>query len=269
MDYSNKNLVFYTNCQGGVGVNKFLSEKIKFKSSIYIETFSTIWMKRDLPVDILNNADIFIYQPINRKYGKYSTYYDVENNILKHLKKDCIKISFPYIYFACLFPLYYANNAAEIDGGSEYDISKIVNRDVILKLKKNNSKKEIIKLFNNNKIDFEFKKRYDNTIKRIKDKEKECNIKITHLFTLENIKKIKLMNTNNHPTNYVLEYITNEILKILKLEPCSFKQTKSILSSSGLPGLISIYSYNYYKFEWMKPEDTNESLTLTLLNELL
>jgi len=190
----------------------------------------------------------------------------VENNILTNLKKGCIKIAFPYIYFACLFPLYDANDAAEIDGGSSYDNSKIVNRDVIINLKKKFSNKEIMILYHNNKINFEFKKRYDNTIQRIKDKEKYCDIKITPLFTLENIKKIKLMHTNNHPTNCVLKYMTNEILKILNLPTYSFSEIRNeILSNSP----YSYYSYVYYKFQWMKPEDSNESLTLNLLTDLL
>jgi len=270
MNYSDKNIVFYTNCQGGLGVKSFLCSKIKFKSVTYIQTFSTIWEKKDLPINKLNNADIFIYQPINRKYGKYSTYNDIDHNILIHLRKNCIKISFPYIYFSCLFPLYYANTAAEIDGGREYDISQIVNRDVIIKLRENHSPEEIIELYNRNKIDFEFKKRYDTTIKRIKDKENDCDIKITHMFTLENIKKIKLMHTNNHPSNYILKYITNEILKILNLKTYSFSEIKNeVLPGYGEPGLYSIYSYNYYKFEWMKSKDTNELLTLKLLNNIL
>ena len=125
--YENKNLVFYTNCQGGIGVNQLLSSKVKFKSIHYIETFTTIWNNLDLPMDIINSADIFIYQPINSKYGKYSTDINVPNNILTHLNTKCIKISFPYIYFACLYPLFDSNAAVEIDGGNPYDISKIVN----------------------------------------------------------------------------------------------------------------------------------------------
>lgn len=266
IDYSNKNLVFYTNCQGGIGINTFLCSKIIFKSVHYIQTFSTIWKNKDLPLDIINNADIFIYQPINRKYGKYSTYEDVQDNILIHLKKNCIKISFPYIYFACFFPLYYANDAAQIDGGLEYDISKIVNRDVILELKKKYNNQEIIELYDNNKIDFKFEENYKNTIERIKIIEKTCSISITNIFNLDNIKKIKLMHTNNHPTNYVLKYISIEILKILKIDNVHFDNiNKEVLSE--LP--YSIYSYNYFKFDWLKPTECNEKIFKNMLYLLL
>ena len=67
------------------------------------------------------------------------------SNILTHLNKNCIQISFPYIYFACLYPLYSDHPAAEIDGGNTYDISKVVNTDVVINLKKNI---QIMKLLN-------------------------------------------------------------------------------------------------------------------------
>ena len=70
---------------------KFRKTKL-FKSINYIQTFSTIWNNQDLPINILNNADIFIYQPINVKYGKYSTDISIPNNILTHLNKNCIQI---------------------------------------------------------------------------------------------------------------------------------------------------------------------------------
>lgn len=263
----NKNLVFYTNCQGGIGVSKLLCSKYKFKSVTYIETFKTIWNKLELQINILNNADIFIYQPINIRYKKYSTDENYNNNILTHLKSDCIKISFPYIYFACLFPLYSANSAAEIDGGNSYDVLKIVNRDIIIDLKKIYTNKEISILYDELKIDFQFQKNYEETIERIKEIEKKCNIKITNLFTLDNIKKIKLMHTNNHPTNYVLIYIANEIFKILNLPIHKFNELKNEILSS-LP--YSIYSHNYYNFDWIIPkQDCDEKMYKIFLNNIL
>lgn len=264
--FENKNLVFYTNCQGGIGINTLLCSKVKFKTVNYIETFSTIWNNIELQHDILNNADIFIYQPINTKYGKYSTDINIENNILTHLKTDCIKISFPYIYFACLFPLYYSNAAAEIDGGNSYDISKIVNRDIILDLKKKYTNEEIILLYNNQQIDFNFKKNYEDTIERIKNSEKICSIIITNLFTLDNIKKIKLMHTNNHPTNYVLKYITNEVLKILQLPNNDFNEFNNELIGGYS---YSIYSYNYYNFDWLEKNNCDETIFKDMLQCIL
>jgi hypothetical protein len=264
--YENKNLVFYTNCQGGFGINTLLCSRVKFETVNYIETFSTIWNNEDLPIDVLNNADIFIYQPINDKYGKYSTDVNIKNNILTYLKPNCIKISFPYVYFACLFPLYFANSAAEIDGGNSYDVSKIVNRDVIIDLKKKYTNEEIILLYDNQEIDFNFKKNYEDTIERIKNIEQNCTITITNLFTLDSIKKIKLMHTNNHPSNYVLKYITNEILKILQLPTHDYEEFNDELLTE-YP--YSIYSYNYYKFDWLDKNNCNENMFKTMVKCIL
>lgn len=262
----NKNLVFYTNCQGGLGVNKLLNSIYTFKSVNYIQTYSLIWNKKPIPKKILQLADVFIYQPINSSYDKYSTDKEVPGNILNYLRKDCIKISFPYVYMACLYPLYGPNNAAEIDGGISYDISKVVNRDIIIDLKHIHTNSEIIEMYRNNKIDFKFKKNYDNTIERLKEKEKLCDITVSHLFTMDNIKKIKLMHSNNHPTNYVLKYITNEILMILNLNTSTFENFKNEI----LPIYpYSIYSLNYYKFDWLKPEECDEKIFENWLFKIL
>uniref|UniRef100_A0AB39JCC2 Wcbi Family Polysaccharide Biosynthesis putative Acetyltransferase n=1 Tax=Florenciella sp. virus SA2 TaxID=3240092 RepID=A0AB39JCC2_9VIRU len=266
LNYKDKNVVFYTNCQGGIGINKLLQSVCKFKSIHYIETFSTIWNKKDLPLNIIKNADIFICQPINIKYGKYSTNTTIDNNILSHLKVGCIKIIFPYIYFACLFPLFYANAGAEIDGGVSYDISKIVNRDIIFQLKQTHTNDEIISLYDSQNIDFKFEENLKDTIERIKTHEIHCNIKITHLFTMDNIKNIKLMHTNNHPTNYVLKYITNEVLKILELPESKFNSVNTEILSQ-VP--YSLYSYNFFKFTWLNPKDCNENIYKKLLKDLL
>ena len=97
-------------------------------------------------------------------------------------------------------------------------------------------------MYDNNKIDFKFEENYKkNTIERIKNIEKTCSISITNIFNLDNIKN-KTFAYNNHPTNYVLKYISIEILKILKIDNVYFDDIKKEVLSE-LP--YSIYSYNY------------------------
>ena len=96
------NIVFYSNCQCR-GIKYFLEEYLKNKNIIvnFIELENNYQMIKNnslLPVDILQIADIFIYQPIEKKWNIYSTDENIPNNIISYLKKDCIKISFPYIY---------------------------------------------------------------------------------------------------------------------------------------------------------------------------
>ena len=74
------------------------------------------------------------------------------------------------------------------------------------------------------------------------------------------------MHTNNHPTNYVLKYISIEILKILKIDNVHFDDIKEEVLGE-LP--YSIYSYNYFKFEWLKPKECNEEIFKNMLYLLL
>ena len=74
------------------------------------------------------------------------------------------------------------------------------------------------------------------------------------------------MHTNNHPTNYVLKYITNEILKILQLPNYDFNEFNTEILSE-LP--YSIYSYNYYNFDWLDKKNCDENIFKTMLQSIL
>jgi hypothetical protein len=261
----NKNFVCYTNCQGGF-IYRIIKEKYRFKNFYHLGSFHCIYQNEKLPIDILKEADIFIYQPVNKKYLEYSTDINIENNILTHLKKDCIKICFPYIYFDCFWPLTDKNYAAGIDGGEEKNINKIVNREVIENLKHSHNNKQIFRMFDNMTIDFKFKERYESTMERLREKEKVCDIKISHLFSEDNLKKRKLMISYNHPTIFVLKYIANEILKILNLEEDSFEEFKEELPAAEK---YSNSSLSYYKFEWLNEKDCSEHNTRNLIKKIL
>ena len=97
-------LVFYTNCQCR-GLYYFIKNHINKIETKHIENYSIIKNKNKIPFDILKQADIFIYQPIDKKHGIYSTDTSVENNILSYLSPNCKIISFPYIYNSSLWIL--------------------------------------------------------------------------------------------------------------------------------------------------------------------
>jgi len=71
------------------------------------------------------------------------------------------------------------------------------------------------------------------------------------------------MISNNHPTNYILKYLTNQVLKILNLPSNNFDEINNEILPPG-PS-YSIYSYNYYKFNWLNPKDCNEDFYKKLL----
>ena len=91
------NVVFYANCQYA-GFQFFLKKLWPDANYANFYNFNMIDLKEDIPIDLLQKADLFIYQPIKKEHGIYSTHPDVENNFLSHLPESAIKVSFPYIY---------------------------------------------------------------------------------------------------------------------------------------------------------------------------
>lgn len=260
--YIDKNIIFFSNCQGTKGVSKYLFRKYSFKNVNLIRNYELIHNKINLPIDLLKNADIIVFQPVSDRYGIYSS-----NNILKYIKKSCIKISFPYLFINCLFPLCVTGAASSLEGGGIMDNKSILNSDVIKELKKKYKTDEIIKMYYAQDINFNFKKNYENNINRIKEKEKDCNIKLSHLFTLENISKVKLMNSYQHPTNYVYEYIFLEIVKILNLPKTNIPKFKGQITGHTRTS-YGIYSKNFYNLTWLKDEDIKDDCYINLIKKI-
>ena len=90
------------------------------------------------------------------------------------------------------------------------------NRDVI-QLLKNNSLDQIIQMYHNNEIDFNYKQRFETSIDKLKEREKICDIKVSK-FIVDNIKTHKLFFTQNHPTPFVFTHICQQILDIIKIK---------------------------------------------------
>ena len=98
-------ILYYSNCQY-VGIHYFLQQTIQAPIEIYhLENYTLIKEQKPIPVDRISEADIFIYQPIDKQHGIYSTESTVKNNIMSYLKPNCKIISFPYIYNCALWCL--------------------------------------------------------------------------------------------------------------------------------------------------------------------
>lgn len=248
---SKKKCVLYGNCQIIIGIKSYLeSQKDISLEIITMQSFTMIRKQIKIDYDLIKSCEIFIYQPVNDSYGEYSS-----NNFLQHLNSNCIKIGVPFLYMDSFFPLLPINIAHDIDGGKKIDENNILNKEVIINLKKNHNNEDIIDLYDNYCIDFNFKKRFDDNINRIFDKEKICDIKIVD-FILENYKDIKLFDMHHHPTKILFDKIAEQIFEKLKI--CSgINENKwnGILSVENYP--YSIYSINYFKFNWIKREDHN------------
>lgn len=240
--------VIYANCQGEY-LKKILS-KSKIFTNIYtqiehFENYKLINEKQPIPSYVCN-ADLFIYQPVNSYHNKLSTTHII-NNILK---KECKVISFPYIY----------NNAIWIyDKKGDFD-------KIFKNLFLNFSLEETLAKFKNLEIDFNFQKRFENTMNILKTREQTTDIKV-HQYILDNFKKKKLFISEPHPTIHIYYHCTIELFKLLNLNnDISFELAFSVLISERAQklhtGLIekspkTPYDTNFYKFEWKKEPDDN------------
>ena len=200
-------IVFYTNCQS-MGIIHNLELNMKEISMCRITNYQYINNKINLPTNILNECDIFIYQPIDKRHGIYSTEKG-ENNIMSYLKPECLKISFPYLYNSGIWGI--TKDAIDKDDGTECG-----NRDSIAKLK-SKSLEEVIDMYRANKIDFNYKSRFEMSLSKLQEKEKKCDIHVSE-FIKNNIKTNKLFFTQNHPTPYLFAFVSNQILELIKIK---------------------------------------------------
>lgn len=216
-------VLLYGNCQLTIGLYSYLKNNTQLNLDIDRWT-SYIYIREKLNLDLekLLNYDIFIYQPVNLSYGIYSS-----NNLISLLNKKCIKIGIPFIYIDSFFPLISKNDAHEIDGGDGYNNGKILNENVIIDLKKYNTKQEIISLYKDNKINFNYEKRFLENINRMKEKEKICDVKIVD-FILENYKNHKLIHLHVHPDKKILDHITNQVFNLLGIKEYNLLSNQKI-----------------------------------------
>ena len=226
------NIILFFNCQGQAIIS-LLKRKLDANYKHLVNYIHIDSGARNLPVKDLENADIVIFQFVNKKHGICSTDPTSEKNILKFLKKDCIRIGVPNPYQTAFWPILDKNNGLEI----------------IRELKKNNTLDDIINMYKNNEIDFKLQERFDNCEKHTRDLELYYlnNISLENYdvieitpFIRENYKKYKLFCGHCHPSAYIYAFITNEIIDIINT-----KKNMKIIK-------IDIFNRNYNSFSGPK-----------------
>jgi len=210
---SMKNFVYYGNCQA-LGLMRLLETKYPNCKHTRIENYIWIRDKKEFPIPLLENADVFIYQPIDKRHGIYSTGDTINGNIMSYLKSSCKKIPFPYIYNSALWVLVPPTSADGLVGGYPYR-DRYINSKPIKNLKKRGfSLRKVLRMYDRGNIDFEFGIRFQTCLNILKEREKTCDVKVSK-FIEENIKKHRLFFTQNHPTPRVHVYVVNQILRLL------------------------------------------------------
>ena len=254
-----KNITFYSTCQG-VGIKYYLQKVFPDYNYYIIKNYNSIKDNLSIPYDILNKTDIFIYQHLDSKFDKYST--DDNGDIINNLPTNCIKIKIPYIYnssFWSISCMLYRD--AIIDFNILNDLSNIklnnniktiLNRNVIDKLKNIYSIDEIIDMYDNKQINFNYEERFIHDINYLKEKESDV---IVSDFIIKYHKKYQLFFNCNHPTSYLLAHAANQIIEklgsnqtinVFELDKCDFKE----LNFENISSPISSYDMDYFKFEF-------------------
>jgi len=160
---------------------------------------------------------LFIYQPLNEKYGKQGT-----NYLLSKLPQDCISISFPYIYFAGYWPNSSINPLNKPGYIHEHGILPYGDWNINNMFARGYTKTEIIEELN--KTDFYSQDflltKIESTLEELSTRESNTDVKVAN-FIRYNYKDIHLFHTPNHPSNLVGFEAANQILRILGIPPMS------------------------------------------------
>jgi hypothetical protein len=217
LDKTKKNLLFCTNCQGPA-ITKYLQDSKKF-NELYNVDYIENWIllktnDKSKYIEKLKICDVFIYQPLKKKHGELST--ETENGLKTYLKSGCKLISFPYIYNSGLWPFFHhvSDENEFYPGLSGF---RITNIEVIKELLKSYSKEQILKLYIDDKINFNYKKRFFDSISILEENEKNTDIPVSK-YILDNYQSKRLFFIKDHPSKYILIYVANKILEILNIE---------------------------------------------------
>lgn len=259
------NIVVYANCQSK-GIIRCLDKVINAKY-IEITNYDYIQTKKDLPIDILRTADIFIYQPIDIKHGIYSTDQSSEKSICTYLSPTCKKISFPYIYNSAMWT--FIPEQSNIDNINDADANeKYKDIEAIRKLKSQGYSLDVIKTkFLNGEIDFKYQQRFDKCMNILRQKESICDIKVAD-FIVTNIRNMKLFMTQNHPTTQVFIFCANQILSILNYNYLIDTNYYYDPNIANLPGdfIHTTYDIRFWKFKY--PVLCCDTIYINMLEDL-
>jgi hypothetical protein len=218
-----KTCILFGNCQCS-GIRKFL-ELSNFFEQYQVYQFANWELIKNenqmvIPVHLIKNADLVIYQPLTDVHNCYSTNRQNPESFFKLLREDCNTISFPRMHNSALFPIYHKTSSKEIFYGR-------VNNTV-------RSMDELRYLYKNNLIDYNFDARMTENYLKSQEKEGGCDIKIAD-FIFNNVSNEKLFLTQDHPTSFVFNELTSRICNYLDLDYDYEKGLRSEENITGLP----------------------------------
>jgi hypothetical protein len=198
------------NCQNNAIMN-YLSQSDEFSKTYEIKHYTNWQLIRDnceVPMNDIQDADLFIFQPLRIVHGCYSTDPTVEGSIGYYVKDKCIKISYPYIFSSALWPLVQKGKYSNVWFGGEI-VEDLISKGL--------TSTDILNMYDRNEIDWKYQDRFEKSLGILKNKESITDIKISN-FIEENIQNELLFLIPQHPTSIIFLNIANQILEKLGME---------------------------------------------------
>lgn len=224
-----KIVVIYGNCHT-TAIANYLGQTKEFASEYAIFPLKAIQDIKNaeyLNGKIFAICDVFIHQSIQVK-NRYGIEFASEN-IIKKLKRDCKIIAIPNVYHMpmCLFPQYSDKPEFRgIKGDTVFFRDKLLDQS----FSDSASIKDALEMYESETDLFalNIKEQFDLFIEKVKKREMDWDIKISS-FILKYYRQVLLFFDPNHPTPFVIRWISQEILKILKV---SIKTDDDIIDMS-------------------------------------
>jgi len=269
-----KKFTIIGNCQSKAILDFLLSNDNFSGQYNYINVDDIYRINEDDINNLYNNIlpilDLIIIQPISDNYKnnyKYST-----KSILSTVKKECIKILFPSLYFDMYHPFmcyvydkdkpswkldkpfdYHDKNIIKqfIENKNITDINFFVNE--YLKIQNDEN------ILSNETLDESLKKNINNLTERESKYKNYCTedtyIIMSSDFILNNYMKELLFYSINHPTKYLFRYISDRIFIILNIFLIKYKDDIDPLKSLIMPlykciqKKVNFNVNNYFHFQ--------------------
>lgn len=229
--------LFMGNCQNN-GVIYFLSHSPEFINTFDIKQYPN-WIlienQCQIPMQEIQEADLFICQPLPPAHGCYSTDPSVEGSIGYYVNDKCIKINYPYVYSSAMWPLIQAAQGENRWFGGEC-IDNLLFKGI--------GKENILSLYRENKIDWNYKDRFEESINILKEKEKWTEVKISN-FIEDNIQENLLFLIPQHPTSIIFFIIANQILEILNMKKLTIDVIESINDTNLLDSTYNLQTHMF------------------------
>jgi hypothetical protein len=137
--------------------------------------------------------------------------------------------------------------------------------------------KDILKLYHDNMIDWEYEKRLNETVKILKEKEIYTDISISD-FILKTLNKQLVFLIPQHPTSFIFLEIANQILEILGMSKISTdliiheneaKLPDSTYNRTDNKFPIHKSTIDFYKLEFIKDDSESDIFYLSRIMDYL